>query len=244
MKKGRNPAGYRSLKGIVYDFIIAALREGRLKPGDRIHEKVICDSLGVSRTPVREALLQLEPVGLVSFIPRQGIVVNDLTEEDVRELFETIAPLEAAAARLATPLLTNADFGDLERSLARMRHLIDAQDLPRLNQEMESFHDIPLSRCPNRLLVATIRLLKRRFYDAPRRIAFVPEWERQLLDEHRRLVGILGERDAESAAAFMQLHWSWEHNRPYALRSYFPRREEPPPDLGASRVLETGETSR
>ena len=243
MKKIRNPEGYRSLKEIVHDFILAALREGRLKPGDRILEKEICESLGVSRTPVREALLQLEPVGLVSFLPRQGIVVNDLTEEDVRELFETIAPLEAEAARLAITHLTATDFAKLDRSLASMEKMIRARDLLRLNREMESFHDIPLSRCPNRLLVSTIRLLKRRFYDAPRRIAFVPEWEGRLLEEHRELAELLRRRDAEGAAAFMHHHWSWEHNRPYALRSYFPRRENSPSAQDEPPPLQTGEAS-
>jgi DNA-binding GntR family transcriptional regulator len=244
MRKRRNPVGYRSLKGIVHDYILAALREGRLKPGDRIHQEEICESLGVSRTPVREALLQLEPVGLVSFISRQGIVVNDLTEEDVRDLFETIAPLEAVAARLATPHLGEEDLTRFDRSLARMEELIRARDLLSLNREMEAFHEIHMIRCPNRLMVSTIRLLKRRFYDAPRRIAFVPEWEGQLLDEHRQLPALFRRGDADGAAAFMQLHWSWEHNRHLALRSYFPARPDdvaPPSDAPA---VEAGEAPR
>ena len=226
MRKRRDPAGYRSLKQIVHDHMLAAMRDGRLKPGHRIRQEEICDSLGVSRTPVREALLQLETVGLVSFISRQGIVVNDLTEEDMKNLFETIAPLEAAAARLATPHLTDEDFAAFARSLARMQDLSQVRDLRSLNGEMEAFHEIHLIHCPNRLMVSTIRLLKRRFYDVPHRIAFVPEWEGQLLDEHRRLCELFRRRDADGAEAFMQLHWSWEHNKNLALRSYFPPKPE------------------
>lgn len=222
----RNPVGYKSLKEIVYDFLVAALREGRLQPGQRIDAKEICENLGVSRTPVREALLQLEPLGLVSFLPRQGIVVNAITEKDVEDLFETIGPLEAAAASLAAPHLVETDFAKLEKSLATMKRLVQARDLPNLNREMEAFHDIHLSRCPNRLMVSTIRLLKRRFYDVPHRLAFVPEWESQLLTEHRRLADLFRQGDAEGAARFMQLHWAWEHNKEYALRSYFPKKEE------------------
>jgi DNA-binding GntR family transcriptional regulator len=225
MMPRRHPAGYKSLKEIVYEFLVAALREGRLQPGSRIDAKEICESLGVSRTPVREALLQLEALGLVSFLPRQGIVVNDLTERDVRELFETIGPLEAAALRLATPHLGEADFAEFEKSLATMEGLVALRDLPRLNREMEHFHQIHLARCPNQLVVSTIRLLKRRFYDVPHGLAFVPEWESQLLTEHRRLVDLLRRGDAEGAAAFMQVHWAWEHNKEYALRSYFPKKE-------------------
>jgi DNA-binding GntR family transcriptional regulator len=221
----RNPVGYKSLKEIVYEFLVAALREGRLQPGSRIDAKEVCQSLGVSRTPVREALLQLEALGLVSFLPRQGIVVNELTERDVKELFETIGPLEAAAARLATPHLVEADFVAFERSLEVMERLVRDGDLPSLNREMEAFHQIHLARCPNQLIVSTIRLLKRRFYDVPHGLAFVREWESQLLTEHQRLVDLFRRNDAEGAAAFMQLHWAWEHNRDFAMRSYFPKSE-------------------
>lgn len=214
-------SGYRSLKAIVYEFILTALKDGRLRPGDRILQRDICDALGVSRTPVREALLQLEPLGLVSFMPRKRIVVNGLAEEDVRDLFETIAPLEATAARLATPHLTEEDFARFQKSLATMQVLIAKRDLQALNREMEVFHGIHLARCPNKLMVSTIRLLKRRFYDPPHRLAFVPEWEGQMFAEHQRLVELFRNRDVERIVEFMQVHWAWEHNQRYALKSYF-----------------------
>jgi DNA-binding GntR family transcriptional regulator len=213
---------YRSLKNIVNDFILRALREGRLRPGDRILQREICDALGVSPTPVREALLQLEPLGLVSFLPRKRVVVNGLSLQDVAELFDTIAPLEAAAARLATPHLTDEDFISFERSIGVMQVLIAKRDLLSLNREMETFHHIHLRRCPNALMVATIRQLKRRFYDPPQRLEFISEWEAQLLTEHRRLVDLFRAKDAEAVAQFMLMHWSWEHNRSQAVRSYFP----------------------
>jgi DNA-binding GntR family transcriptional regulator len=213
--------GYRSLKEIVYDYILTALKDGRLRPGDRILQSEICDALEVSRTPVREALLQLEPLGLVSFMPRKRIVVNGLTEDDVKDLFETIAPLEATAARLATPHLTEEDFAGFEKSLATMQGLIARRQLQALNHEMEAFHGIHLARCPNKLMVSTIRLLKRRFYDPPHRLAFVPEWERQMFAEHERLVELFRNRDVEGVVQFMHVHWSWEHNQQYALKSYF-----------------------
>jgi DNA-binding GntR family transcriptional regulator len=223
MKKPRGPSGYKSLKEIVHEFILAALRDGRLRPGDRIRQKEICDALGVSRTPVREALLQLEPLGLVSFFPRQEILVNDLTEQDVKELFETIGPLETAAARLATPYITSNDIEKFEESVATMKELLAARDLQGLKREMEAFHEIHLARCPNGLMVSTIRLLKRRFYDVPHRMAFVPEWEFRQLEEHSRLAQLFCDKDADGVAEFMQVHWGWEHNKEGALCSYFPR---------------------
>jgi DNA-binding GntR family transcriptional regulator len=223
MRKPRGPSGYKSLKEIVHEFILAALREGRLRPGDRIRQKEICDALGVSRTPVREALLQLEPLGLVSFFPRQEILVNDLTQQDVKELFETIGPLETAAAQLATPYITTRDIERFEESVVTMKELLAAPNFQALKSEMEAFHEIHLARCPNGLMVSTIRLLKRRFYDVPHRMAFVPEWESRQLDEHRRLAQLFRDKDAEGVGEFMQVHWGWEHNKEGALCSYFPR---------------------
>lgn len=218
---GHDASSYRSLKDIVCDYILSALKEGRLRPGDRIDQGEICDALAVSRTPVREALLQLEPLGLVSFMPRKRIIVNGLTRDDVRDLFETIAPLEAAAARLAVPHLTDEEFFRFDQSLAAMERLIASRDLQALNKELEAFHGIHLARCPNRLMVSTIRLLKRRFYDPPHRLAFVAEWEGRMFSEHKRLVELFRARDVEGVVQFMQLHWGWEHNQEYALRSYF-----------------------
>ena len=243
----RRPVGYKSLKEIVHDYLVESVRSGRLQPSQRINEREICEHLGVSRTPVREALLQLEPVGLVSFLPRKGIVINALTERDVEELFATIGILEVAAARLAVPLLTEADLVKLENYLATMEALIGRRDLQSLNRAMEDFHDVHLSRCPNGLLVQTIRQLKRRFYDSPHRIAFVTEWETQLLTEHKRLVNLFQQRDVDGVVAFMQLHWSWEHNKAYALRSYFPmnrKNQDKDQNPGATTGGASGEPQR
>lgn len=220
---------YKSLKDVVRDYIINEIDEGRLCPGHRIHEKEISEELQVSRTPVREALLQLEPTGLVSFYPRQGIVLNDLTPDDTRDLFQTIGPLEAAAARLAIPLLDAKAFDAMERSIKKMDSLMTAESVIRdrkpreLNRENQAFHEIYITRCGNKLLIETVRDLKRRFYVVPHPMVYLDEYERRVMDEHRELLELFRKLDADGAADLLQnRHWNWEHNRQYALDTYFP----------------------
>jgi DNA-binding GntR family transcriptional regulator len=220
---------YKSLKDVVLEYILREIDEGRLRPGDRIDKNEISAKLQVSGTPVREALLQLEPCGLVSFFPRRGIVVNDLSPTDTRELFQAIAPLEATAARMATPLLDAKAFDAMERSIEKMIQLTNTE-LPRLdqkpralNRENQAFHEVYLSRCGNRILAETVRTLKRRFYVVPHPMAYLEAYEQQVIDEHRELVELFRKRDAHGAARLLEdRHWNWTHNRQYALETYFP----------------------
>jgi DNA-binding GntR family transcriptional regulator len=218
------PRSRKSLKDRVYDYILAELDAGRLRPGQRIHEKRICARLHVSRTPVREALLQLEPLRIVAIFPRRGIVVNDLAPEDIRELYETIGPLEAKAGRLATRKLTGRDFERLARSLKKMEALIESGKLRELNRENEAFHRVFVSGCGNQILAQTIHTLKRRFYDVPHPLAYLESWERTLLDEHRHLLHLFESVAADEVGQFLEdVHWNWERHRVYAMESYFPR---------------------
>jgi len=211
---------HKSLKDVVYDYILGELDAGRLRPGDRVHEREICAKLQTSRTPVREALLQLEPLGLVLILPRKGIVVRQLTLEDLRELFETLGALEAEAARRATSRLQEKDFAALERSVRTMEQLVDSRQSRAFDRENEAFHEIYLTRCNNRVMLETIRLLKRRFYDVPHPVYRLEAWEKQVLEEHREIVELLRRRDSEGVAALLQYrHWSWEHNEVYLFQS-------------------------
>jgi DNA-binding GntR family transcriptional regulator len=103
---------YRRLRQLIVD--------GTLAPGQRIFENELADQLGISRTPLREALRQLETEGLVQMHPRRGAIIAPLSAADMHEEFLIRATLEGLAIELAAPQLTADDFRELERQLARM----------------------------------------------------------------------------------------------------------------------------
>jgi len=113
-------AEYRTLQNIVTDNLRSAILSGQLGPGDRLQHDDIARQFGVSRMPVREALRVLHSEGLVELRPHRGAVVVDLRPEDVAEIFEIRAMLEAQAAELAAPNLTDATIERMRGLLAEM----------------------------------------------------------------------------------------------------------------------------
>ena len=92
----------KSLKEQVYDYLRVQMNEGRLRPGAFLNLNDISRELGMSRTPLRDALFQLESEGFVTIFPRRGVVVNSLTLEKIRNIYEILGALESAALLLSS----------------------------------------------------------------------------------------------------------------------------------------------
>ena len=129
----------------LHDEVLSRLRdsivEGRLTPGARVPERELCAELGVSRTPLREALKVLAAEGLVELFPNRGARVRQFTAKDVREFFELLAALESAAGRLACSRITNAEISAIERLHYEMYGHYMRRELPsyfRLNQAIHA----------------------------------------------------------------------------------------------------------
>lgn len=213
-----------SLRQQVYEFLKAELGAGRLAPGSWLDLVALEGRLGTSRTPLREALLQLEWEGFVTIRPRRGILVKPLGLDDIRHLYEIIGALESAAILSGAPRLT-------ARAVARMRSLNDAMrtalagdDFSRYYDRNLRFHDVYLDATDNGSLQRTVRVLKERLYDFPRRQGFVKEWEVTSTGEHAAIVEHLARGDVKAAAAYVRdVHWSFAVQECFIHRYYFAR---------------------
>jgi len=180
----------------VRDLLEEAILEGELKPGERLRAEALAQRFGTSRTPVREALLQLEGQGLVEVEPNRGAVVRTFDRDDVVELYEIRALIEPHAAARAATRISEAQIADLAA-------LCEAEDQLVAN---EHFHRIILEAAQSpRLLVAM-----RAATGIPRsfRAAFWHD-ERQRAESlmcHRRLVAAFEARDGSLAEAVMRMH--------------------------------------
>src|SRR3989338_6829835 len=103
-----------TLRERIVDFIKDSIISGRLRPGERVPEQEIAQSLGISRTPIREAFRQLESEGFISVTPRKGAVVSPITDKDVNEFYAIKSLLEGFAAKTACPKLAQKDIKRLE----------------------------------------------------------------------------------------------------------------------------------
>ena len=180
----------------VRDLLEEAILEGELKPGERLRAEALAQRFGTSRTPIREALLQLEAHGLVEVEPNRGAVVKTFDREDLRDLYEVRALIEPhAAARAAKRIEADA--------LQRLEALCDEPDQLLANEE---FHRIILEAAQSPRLVVAMRAatgIPRAF-----RSLFWHD-ERQKAESlmcHRRLVSAFHIRDAQLAEATMRMH--------------------------------------
>jgi DNA-binding GntR family transcriptional regulator len=211
----------KSLKEQVYEYLREQMRRGRLLPGSAIAMEETSKKLGVSKTPLRDALLQLEMEGFVTILPRRGVVVNSLSIQDIRDYYEIIGALESTALLLAFDRLEDKDMAYLERMNAEMNEAIDRDDFDLYYEKNLNFHNVFLNLCGNRNLVKIAVTLKKRLYDFPRQPGFVKEWEVASIGEHRELVGFIKAKNKKEAVNFIRdVHWSFRVQEKYISRYY------------------------
>jgi DNA-binding GntR family transcriptional regulator len=211
----------KSLRQQVYEFLKGELNRGALAPGSLLDLNGLAARLGTSRTPLREALLQLDAEGFVTILPRRGVRVNRLTLAEIRHIYEIVGALEGAALLSVAPALTGADLAAMAELCRQMREALASDDFPSYYERNLAFHEVFLGRCDNSRLVEWARLLKERLYDFPRLTGFVKAWEEASVGEHEEIVRRLSAGDARAAADHLRdVHWSYAVQEPYIHRYY------------------------
>jgi DNA-binding GntR family transcriptional regulator len=180
--------------------------QGALTPGAKLNERALCEQLGISRTPLREALKVLSTEGLVDLLPNRGAVVALLTERRVREIFEVMGALEALAGELACRNMTVEQFNEIRALHYQMlAHHARGELVPyfRCNQEI---HLAIVAASGNATLAATYRNLNAHVRRA-RYMANLsqPRWD-QAVAEHERILAALGKRDAAALQDLLGNH--------------------------------------
>lgn len=191
-----------SLREQVVEQIRNAIIEGRLKAGDRITEAQLTEELGVSRTPIREALILLEREGLINSAPNRGSVVRAFSEQDVTDIFSMRTALENFAGDLIIDLLEAADFRYLLASIEAQKAAIQNGDFKKVRSIDMAFHRYLIDRTEHHLLI-------RQWTEIVAQIAAVlylraeaiPNYnEYQSINDHAAIV------EAYQARALTQLH--------------------------------------
>jgi len=216
------PLVVRPLREQVYDHLRLMMDRGELRPGGFLDLDALAGSLGVSRTPLREALLRLEADGFVAILPRRGIEVKALTLGEIKQLYEIVGALESAALLAVAPRIGKDDLKRLRLLNREMAAAVEAGDFDGYYARNLAFHDVYLGKSDNARLRGQVDVCKRRLYDWPRREGFVPEWERNSTCEHAAFVRRLERGDARGAADHLRdVHWSFAVQERFVRRYYF-----------------------
>jgi DNA-binding GntR family transcriptional regulator len=195
-----------SLKDKAYAAIKDAILTLELEPGTPLVESDLADQLGISKTPVRDALQELERDGLVTRLPFKGTYVTEVTERDLREIFQLRAVLEGLAARLATSLLTPQELDELDHNLSAAEDALARGDLALCSRLGKSVHDAIIEKADNVRLISMIRNLD----ESLLRFRALSDRTSGRLDkslrEHRRILDALRRQDAYAAEESVRDH--------------------------------------
>lgn len=211
---------YSSLSEQVYKYLRRQMNSGVLIPGSAINISEIAEQLGISKTPLRDALIHLECEGFVTILPRRGVVVNKLSLADVKHAYDSVGLVEAFVVKECVSRITPAHIKKLEEINNRMNEEIDASDFSNLFESNLKFHNTFLEASNNDMLKKFILPLKHRLYDFPRQ-NFIREWELRNGLEHSQVIECLRQGDGKGAAEVLQnVHWSFEVQNEYIRQFY------------------------
>ena len=200
----------RLVQNSLHDEVAARLREqifgGQLMPGSFLDEPALCESLAISRTPLREALKVLTAEGLVRHEPRRGCFVNEVTEQDLDEIFPVIALLEGRCAFEAARNASDADLAALEVLHERLERHAKAGRMQDYYDTNFAIHEALITLANNRWLAQVIGDLRKILRLARHKSLHAPGRMQQSLAEHLAVFAALKARDCDAAEEAMRTH--------------------------------------
>ena len=202
---------FKTLKDHVYNYIAEQIRDGTLAPNQRISENTICKELNISRTPVREALIQLAAEGILENRARKGFVIRSMSRDDIGELYSVIGILDGYAAKLACGHLSQQDFADMAFYIDTMDLAIKSGNYDMYYKQQTIFHQLYIDKCGNNVLIDTLektknKLLKKTYTEdeaeSTKKVFYSTN------QEHLQILKLFQAEDAEGLFKYLsEVHW-------------------------------------
>lgn len=194
-----NIENYKPLREIVFEYLRQSIVEGKLEPGKRLMEIQMAEQLGVSRTPIREAIRKLELEGLVVMVPRKGAYVADISIKDVLQVLEIRVALEGLAASLAAERMSDEEIEELARICEEFENCYKNGDIDGMIQKDVDFHDCIFNATGNSKLNQISQSLREQVYRF--RVRYISRYNKakDLIDEHTAIFNAIKNRDPKAA---------------------------------------------
>jgi DNA-binding GntR family transcriptional regulator len=212
------------LKDQVYQYLRNEIRKKNFQPGSVINMDATSKKLGISKTPLRDALIQLEMEGFVTIAPRKGIYVNDLSVEEIKQYYQVIGALESSALRTSFQRMKSSHIEKLKKLNLAMEKALEKDNFNRFYEKNLEFHNLYTDLCGNSTLNKIVNNLKKRLYDFVPQDRWIKEWELSSIKEHQGLVAAIEKGDLQESLHFIHdVHWSFEVQEKFIRRYYFNR---------------------
>ncbi len=194
------------LRDVVFNTLRQAILTGELKPGERLMEIRLADRLGVSRTPIREAIRKLELEGLVTMVPRKGAEVAQITEKSMNDVLEVRRALDALCAELACDRITEEELVGLKRACDAFEQAVRTEDVKEIARADVALHDIIVQATGNSRLIQLVNNLSEQMYRY--RFEYIKDFSQheRLVEEHRIIYEGIIRKDKETASRAAKMH--------------------------------------
>ena len=200
-----------SLRKEIFDYLSSQIEKGALIPGSLINVRKLTEKLNVSRTPLREALAQLEIQGLVSILPQRGVRINVLMYEDLLDLFEIIGALESQVVLAVFHQITDKKINLMERYNRVMNQAIKEEKNRNFHETNILFHKVFLDLSANRELTTYVSNLKLRLFGFALK-SYRDRFKRAIIAEHDVFIALLREGKRQPAADYLkEVHWKFNY---------------------------------
>ena len=201
----------KSLSDQVYEYVFHRIKIGKIAVGDKIDEAELIKELGISRTPIREALIQMTSNNLLENVPRKGFFVKSVDEVEMQECFAVIAQLDAYAMELAMPNIEKDHISRMTTAVDKMSLAISKADEDMYYDWEEEFHTVYREVCGNKVLTNMIRELTRKAFRSEaftKNTATKKDYWEIVNGDHAALVEAVERRDIEAAKRCLRKHWT------------------------------------
>lgn len=194
------------LRDVVFHTLREAILKGELKPGERLMELQLASKLGVSRTPIREAIRMLEQEGLAVTIPRKGAEVAKMTEKDMEDVLQVREALDELAAAIACEQISKEELEELKNTMYEFEESTKTGDVKRIAQADVEFHDIIYKATGNPKLVSMLNNLREQMYRY--RVEYLKDEKNypMLMKEHSEIVEGLTKKEKGKVTSAMHKH--------------------------------------
>jgi Transcriptional regulators len=206
-------AKYESLKDHVYEYITKKIQDGELLPKQKVNELEICKELEISRTPAREALIQLSSDNLIEYIPRKGFLVKEIDNKKKLDTYKIIGTLDSLAATLSFEFLTKEDFKKMQEVIEKMDISIKYQNYTDYCHLQSEFHEIYIGKCNNPSLIDLLHLLKNSFI----RLSYMSDDKERLFEtltvvnkQHKSIADLFEQGNISALEDAIKSHWHTE----------------------------------
>jgi len=195
---------HQLLRTQVYEYLREALRNGKMKPGMFISINQVVKELGMSRTPLRDALLQLQTEGFVTFLPQRGVRINTLSDDELVDIYEMLGALDSRALISVCNQIGTKEVNKMKKINGQMLKAINKKKFDRYFELNRDFHNVYLNLSSNRPLLNQVNILRQRLFEFGAKVDWLEKVPQILYTEHLTMIDLLETGRCREAADFMR----------------------------------------